>query len=145
MGAAEARWFHKHQAVESFRQGLAQEVYGSYALNTKGTKRYTTAFGYTRFFFSPYREGIRELFNFPMQANAAGLMNDRFVKMHAAKVPLCLQMHDEGVAEVPEKSALFWARRMRDIMSEYCKELKAEFPVDIAIGKDLGNLKEVTL
>jgi len=107
---------------------------------------YITPIGYKRFFFNPVNSILPEIYNFPMQAGAAGLVNDRFKKLDQARVPLALQMHDELVAEVPRAQALATAKVMKEIMEAPTPELDGTiFPTSVAIGPSWGSLEEVTI
>ncbi len=135
---AEDRWFSKHPRVLSWRKELVEQV--------RKDKSYTTAFGYKRFFFAPTSSNLPEIYNCPMQSNAAGLMNNSLVECDKVEVPLVLQMHDELVAEVEESRALDTAQEMKSIMERPIPELgNTIFPVDVAIGPNWGKLEEMTL
>lgn len=136
--AAEQRWFRKHPAVKVFRTRLASQV--------RRDGYWTTPFGYKRFFFSPAYSILPEIYNFPMQSTAAGLVNQRFIRLSKAKVPLALQMHDEIMAEVPEAQAQTTASAMQEIMEASVPELAGTvFPTKAAIGPSWGSLEEVEL
>jgi DNA polymerase-1 len=132
----ETRWLRKHRAVATWRNRLVEEV--------KKKGYYTTPFGYKRFFFPPARSILPEIYNFPMQATAAGLMNRSTILAHKARLPLVLQYHDELMMECPESTALKSARKLKEIMEFRVPELEDTiFPVDVAIGENWGEMKEV--
>lgn len=141
MKEAEERWFQKHPAVKVFHAELARIA------QLQGLKKsYTTRFGYKRIFFSPYNDVLTELLNFPQQANAAGLMNERLGIAMNAGLPVMLQMHDELMLESPRERALADAAQLKEIMEAPVRQMDgAIFPVDVAIGDDWGHLEEVTL
>jgi len=141
MKAAELRWFAKHSAVKWFREELDELA------KNQGIKRsYTTPFGYKRIFFNPYPDVMTEVYNFPMQATAAGLMNRSFVEAMEAGLPIVLQMHDELVMECPRDEALGMGRQLKEIMERPVAEMGGTvFPVDAKWGESWGEMEEVGL
>jgi DNA polymerase-1 len=134
----EKAWFAKHPAVLDWRKALVAGV--------KRTKSYTTRFGYKRFFFAPAYSILPEIYNNPMQANAAGLMNQRFVRCSDAGLPPVIQMHDELTFQAPEGEATGVATQAKEIMEAKCRELDDNsFPVSVKIGDNWRDLEEVRL
>lgn len=133
---AENRWYNLHPAVKEWRQELVREV--------KEKQSLTTPFGYRRFFHAPSYSILPEIYNFPMQATAAGLMNRSMVR--AKHLPMVLQMHDELMVEQSKGEAIARAGELRDIMQTPVPELSNHsFPVDVAIGPSWGQLEEYQL
>jgi DNA polymerase-1 len=134
--AMESRWFAKHKAVKIFRDRLLAQV--------KRDGFYTTPFGYRRFFFPPANSIVPEIYNFPMQSVAAGLMNRSLVNAHKARLPIVLQYHDELMMECPESKAEKFAIELKEIMESPVPELdNTSFPVDVSIGENWGEMKEI--
>jgi len=75
-----------------------------------------------------------------MQMNAALLMNRAQVRLDRLGAPICLQMHDEFLLEVPEKEVDLWMSRTCDVMQTPVPELgNTVFPVDVKVGRNWGD------
>jgi DNA polymerase-1 len=130
--ATEERWFKKHPAVRAFHRDLLREV------QRKGY--YESPLGVRRFIAQPWGAELeRELKNLPMQMNAALLMNRAQVILNEPPypAPICLQMHDEFLAEVPEEDVELWAEKIKRVMERPVEELGgAVFPTEVKVGRN---------
>lgn len=135
---AEERWFSRHYPVQMWRERLVRDV-------GYGRKRsYTTPFGYKRYFFTPPPALFTELYNFPMQATAAGLVNRATVALHELGAPLILNMHDELMLESPEKETEYWTAALKEAMETPVPELgETKFPVDLKVGENWRDMTTV--
>ena len=129
----ERRWFQRHPAVRQFHRDLLRGV------QQKGY--YEAPLGVRRFIAQPWGSDLeRELKNLPMQMNAALLMNRAQVRLDRLGAPICLQMHDEFLLEVPEKEVDLWMSRTCDVMQTPVPELgNTVFPVDVKVGRNWGD------
>jgi DNA polymerase-1 len=147
--ATEQRWFAKHPAVKEFqRQTLAFIKQNRYYLSPLGVRRFVAA--------TWGAELERELKNLPMQMNAALLMNRGQVALDRgwsvigghlgaySQAPICLQMHDAFLLEVPEGAkAEYWAARVQCVMERPVPELSGtSFPTEVSIGRNWGDWSE---
>ncbi len=140
LASAANRWNAIHRPILDFREQLVKDVIHS------GRNYYTTPFGRKRFFSTPWPTVRTELYNFPMQATASGLVDRATIECDKVGVPLVLQMHDELMARIPEKEIPKWASLMQRIMEEKVPEMNGVvFPVDIAVGKNWKDMKEITV
>ncbi len=134
----EEAWYRKHQAVLEWRKALVAQV--------RRSKSYTTRFGYTRKFSAPVNSILPEIYNCPMQSNAAGLMNQRFIRLAKAGLVPAIQMHDENILEAPKAEAAGVAERAKEIMEAPSPELDGySFPVTVKIGDNWRDLEEIEL
>jgi len=138
IGEAAARWFHRHPQVKRWHKELLSEVHR--------TCRYTSPLGIVRHFSQPYGSELeREVKNAPMQTGAAILMNRAQIRLHKAKAPVVLQMHDEFLLEVPVNEIAGWAEVTRLIMETPVPELDGvSFPTTMEVGETWGTMKSYT-
>lgn len=136
---AEARWFQIHHRVRTWRNELAASI-------AKGGHYYMSPFGWKRYFFTPVRRALPEIYNFPMQHCAAMIVSRAMQELHVLGAPMCLQMHDEVMLEVPERDAPAWARVLVETMQRPVPELSNySFPVDVSVGESWGSLEELAV
>ena len=56
------------------------------------------------------------------------------------EAPICLQMHDEFLLEVPEDTVDRWVHRVKVVMECPVSELGGTmFPVDVKVGRNRGD------
>lgn len=90
----------------------------------------------------------RAAFNFPLQGSAADILKKAMITLHKhmqkkfPKAKLILTVHDELVAEVPEKEAKSFAKDMKKIM-ESVTTLDVPLVVDMAVGKNWRDMEKV--
>ncbi len=122
---------------------------------TRATQTVTTMFGRKRVMpeinsRAPVirAQAERIAFNFPLQGSAADILKKAMIALHAhlqekfPKAKLILTVHDELVAEVPEKDAKKVAKDMKKIM-ESVATLDVPLVVDVAIGKNWRDMVDV--
>lgn len=132
---AEVRWFAAHPNVPRWREKLVAEV--------AKTACWRSALGAVRWFCGPVRSCIREIYNTPIQTTAAEIIRRHQKTLYELGAPICLQMHDNLMLEVPRDEARGWAHRMKEVMEQPIEELGgAVFPVDLSIGDSWKDLEE---
>jgi hypothetical protein len=99
--------------VSAFHRDLLREV------QRKGY--YESPLGVRRFIAQPWGAELeRELLNEPPYP-----------------APICLQMHDEFLAEVPEEDVELWAEKIKRVMERPVEELGgAVFPTEVKVGRN---------
>lgn len=130
---AEARWFQAHPAVPKWQRELCDAI--------KRAHFYESPFGLRRWLSQPWGAELeRQVKNLPMQMNAALLMNRNQVRLfQELKAPICIQMHDAFVFEVPEPEALSFIEAARGIMEDSVPELGGRsFRTDVEVGENWG-------
>ena len=140
----EKRWFQRHPAVRQFHRELLSSV--------KQKGYYESPLGVRRFIAAKWGSELeREVKNLPMQMTAALLMNRAQVRldqgwdiarigMSNMGAPICLQMHDEFLLEVPEEAVEVWTTHVQQVMESPVPELDgAVFPTDVKVGRNWGD------
>ncbi|HDN79144.1 MAG: DNA polymerase I [Chloroflexi bacterium] len=90
----------------------------------------------------------RMAINAPIQGSAADIIKIAMVRLHKAlkerklRSRIILQVHDELVLEVPEEEMKEVPSLVKQVM-EGAYELKAPLKVDLEVGKNWGELKEI--
>lgn len=115
---------------------------------TRATQTVTTMFGRKRLMpeinsRAPVirAQAERVAFNFPLQGSAADILKKAMIALHThmqkkfPRAKMILTVHDELVAEVPEKDASSVAKDMKKIM-ESVTTLDVPLVVDVAVGKN---------
>jgi DNA polymerase-1 len=117
---------------------------------TKGVV--VSPFGHKRRFHLITEENLgdlmREAVNFKPQNVAAWLTFSAIIELVSLGVPVIATVHDSIVADVPENMYRDFAHMMKTVMgSQAQKQLNWDLPftVDLSVGKNWGEMEELTL
>jgi len=93
------------------------------------------------------REGAeRQARNFPLQSGAADLVYTAMVKLYRALLPydakMEVQIHDSLIVEIKNEQLEVVIPIIKEAMENAC-QLLCKIPVDVEIGKNLGEMKSL--
>ncbi len=145
-------YFKIYPAVKIYFDELLENVYEKGRVETLyGRRKYID-----RALLKNYRiksRLYREIINFPIQGGAADMMKLAMVNVYNkvlsrdkyGDIKILLQIHDELLFELPEKNSDFYKEFFDEIIEEMLSANKydVKMRVDIGIGNDWGNIKEI--
>jgi len=149
MGFAEAkdyidRYFHLYPEIKRFMEKTKERAHATgYTETIFGRRRYYPNINSGVPFIRAANE--RMAVNAPIQGSAADLIKAAMIDLNE-KLPqdakMILQVHDELLFEVPEKSAKKIARLVKEMM-ERVHKLKVPIIADVKIGKNWGEMEKI--
>lgn len=132
-----------HPKYDSWRNSVIREV--------ESTRRLENAFGRVRYFLGRPNEIVREGLNFPIQSTAADIINLAMIELEkrmqkgTLKAKMVGQVHDSLLFEVNSRGYKAVAKQIKEIMEQevVIKGNRVRFPVDVEVGSNWGELKEL--
>lgn len=132
-----------HPAYDHWRESVVSTV--------QKERRLENAFGRVRYFLGRPAEIVREGLNFPIQSTSADVINRAMITLFRLqeegklKGRVVGQVHDSLLFEVPKSSYKKEAKLIKSVMEESVtiNGRKCIFPVDVEVGENWGELKEI--
>ncbi|MEK7652009.1 MAG: DNA polymerase I [Patescibacteria group bacterium] len=141
------KYFKAFSAVDTYlKQVVTETRTNGYTHNELGRKRYFPEINSSQFQVRAAAE--RAAINMPMQSLAADIFKISMNKIEEAigiqkeDIKLLLQVHDELVFEIQETEVKKYAEKIKEIM-ENAYKLKVPLVVDVKVGDDWGEMKEL--
>jgi len=138
------KYFNLHYGLKNYiEESIAQAREKGYAETVFGRRRPIPEINSS--VFNVRAAGERMAINMPIQGTAADLIKLAMIKIDqelpkiSKKAKMILQVHDELVFEVPEEEIKKVAKLVKEIM-ENCYSFKVPLKVDLAVGKNWGQL-----
>jgi DNA polymerase I-like protein with 3'-5' exonuclease and polymerase domains len=137
-GAYIANYLGKYEGVRAYLERTVEQAKESgYVKTLLGRVRYIPEIGASN--KNTVAAGERIAKNTPIQGTAADIIKLAMVRVHRrlkdSETKLILQVHDELIAEAPEKDAEKTAELLRTEMIEAGRELGIDLIVDVGTGK----------
>ncbi len=143
------KYFKAFSAVDKYlKQVVTETRTNGYTHNELGRKRYFPEINSSQFQVRAAAE--RAAINMPMQSLAADIfkisMNkiEEEIGIQKEDIKLLLQVHDELVFEIQETEVKKYAEKIKEIM-ENAYKLKVPLVVDVKVGDDWGDMKELEI
>mgnify|MGYP001580043743 CR=1 FL=1 len=132
MEKCKERYYYLHPNLIKWRENIELEL--------RSRRKLVNSFGRPRIFFGNVNESIRQAFNFPIQSNAADMLNKKIIEIdNLMPNSLVMQVHDSIMLEVPKSMSLSCMSKVKKILESPVKELSNySFPVNSKIGCNWG-------